>query len=173
MDFHFTTSCVTEPLAGWGKGPGYKVVIKGRRHLSRVQMFLEVRRITARRCPGYEDHLTQNHQSDELKKVAGQMLRRGLIHSRDFVFVKPPKSVTLRKPIRPRGRLLSLRVRFFNKIQIRMFNPKTDTLYFVFLTESKTDQNDPQRRWILWIISKTEYFGYMIRSVSLLRIRKE
>ena len=56
MDFHFTTSCVTEPLVGWGKGPGYEVVIKGRRHLSRDQMFLEVCRITARGCPGYEDH---------------------------------------------------------------------------------------------------------------------
>ena len=30
------------------------------------------------------------------KKVAGQMLRRGPIHSRDFVFVKPPRSVTWR-----------------------------------------------------------------------------
>ena len=46
--------------------------------------------------------------------------------------------------------------RFFTKIQKRI-----------------TDPNDPQRRWILWIISKTGYFGYMIRSVSLLRIRKE
>ena len=32
---------------------------------------------------------------------------------------------------------------------------------------------DPQLRWILWIISKTGYFRYMIRGVSLLRIRKE
>ena len=56
VDFHITTSCVTEPLVGWGKGPGYEVVIKGRRHLSRDQMFLEVCRITARGCPGYEDH---------------------------------------------------------------------------------------------------------------------
>ena len=46
--------------------------------------------------------------------------------------------------------------RFFTKIQKRI-----------------TDPNDPQRRWILWIISKTGYFGYMIRGVSLLRIRKE
>ena len=46
--------------------------------------------------------------------------------------------------------------RFFTKIQKRI-----------------TDPNDPQRRGILWIISKTGYFGYMIRSVSLLRIRKE
>ena len=56
VDFNFTTTCVTEPLVGWGKGPGYEVVIKGRRHLSRDQMFLEVCRITARGCPGYEDH---------------------------------------------------------------------------------------------------------------------
>lgn len=114
MDFHFTTSCVTwlipyaingftEPLGGWGKGPGYEVVIKGRRNLSRDQMFLEVCRITARGCPGYEDHWTQNHQSDELKKVAGQMLRRGLIHSRDFVFGKPPRSVTWRNQYGPEG----------------------------------------------------------------------
>ena len=35
------------------------------------------------------------------------------------------------------------------------------------------DTNDLQRGWILWIISKTGYFGCTIRSVSLLRIRKE
>ena len=46
--------------------------------------------------------------------------------------------------------------RFFTKIQKRIIDP-----------------NDPQWRWILWIISKTGYFGYMIRSVPLLRIRKE
>ena len=46
--------------------------------------------------------------------------------------------------------------RFFTKIQKRIIDP-----------------NDPQWRWILWIISKTGYFGYMIRNVSLLRIRKE
>ena len=56
VDFHFTTSSVTEPLVGWGKGPGYEVVIMGRCHLSRDQMFLEVCRISASGCPGYEDH---------------------------------------------------------------------------------------------------------------------
>ena len=35
------------------------------------------------------------------------------------------------------------------------------------------DPNDPQRRWILWILSKTGYPGYIIRRVSLLRIRTE
>ena len=55
------------------------------------------------------------------------------------------------------GFLLRKRIfRFFTKIEKRI-----------------TDPNDPQRRWILWIISKTGYFGYMIRNVSLLRIRKE
>ena len=57
------------------------------------------------------------------------------------------------------GFLIRKRIfRFFTKIQKRIIDP-----------------NDPQRRWILWIISKTGYFGYMIMipSVSLLRIRKE
>ena len=35
------------------------------------------------------------------------------------------------------------------------------------------DTNDLQWGWILCIISKTGYFGCMIQSVSLLRIRKE
>ena len=55
------------------------------------------------------------------------------------------------------GFLIRKRIfRFFTKIQKRIIDP-----------------NDPQRRWILWIISRTGYFGYTIRSVSLLRIRKE
>ena len=55
------------------------------------------------------------------------------------------------------GFLIRKRIfRFFTKIQKWIIDP-----------------NDPQRRWILWIISKTGYFGYMIRNVSLLRIRKE
>ena len=55
------------------------------------------------------------------------------------------------------GFLIQKRIyRFFTKIENRI-----------------VDSNDPQRRWILWIISKTGYFGYMIRNVSLLRIRKE
>lgn len=53
---HDAINGFTEPLGGWGKGPGYEVVIKGRRNLSRDQMFLEVCRITARGCPGYEGH---------------------------------------------------------------------------------------------------------------------
>ena len=32
--------------------------------------------------------------------------------------------------------------------------------------------NDPQQRWILWILSKTRYFGNMIQSISLLQIQK-
>ena len=44
------------------------------------------------------------------------------------------------------GFLIRKRIfRFFTKIQKRIIDP-----------------NDPQRRWILWIISKTGYFGYMI-----------
>ena len=39
---HDAINGFTEPLGGWGKGPGYEVVIKGRRNLSRDQMFLEV-----------------------------------------------------------------------------------------------------------------------------------
>ena len=47
----------------------------------------------------------------------------------------------------------------------------TRTFPFLF-KKGIIDPNDPQLRWILWIISKTWYFGYMIRGVSLLRIRK-
>ena len=48
------------------------------------------------------------------------------------------------------------------------------TRTFPFLFKKRIiDPNDPQLRWILWIISKTWYFAYMIRGVSLLRIRKE
>ena len=57
------------------------------------------------------------------------------------------------QPKQPMSRFLAWSVRFVTKIQKRIF--------------------DPQRRWIPWIISKTGYLGYMIRSVSLLRIRKE
>ena len=45
--------------------------------------------------------------------------------------------------------------------------------FFTKIEKWIIDPNDPQRGWILWIISKTGYFGYMIRDVSLLRIRKE
>ena len=37
---HDAINGFTELLGGWGKGPGYEVVIKGRRNLSRDQMFL-------------------------------------------------------------------------------------------------------------------------------------
>ena len=47
----------------------------------------------------------------------------------------------------------------------------TRTFPFLF-KKGIIDPNDLQLRWILWIISKTWYFGYMIRGVSLLRIRK-
>ena len=40
------------------------------------------------------------------------------------------------------------------------------------LTTAIIDLDDPQRRWILWIIPKTGYFWNMIRGVSLLQIRK-
>ena len=46
--------------------------------------------------------------------------------------------------------------RFFTEIQKRIIDP-----------------NDPQRKWILWIIFKVRYFGCMIRRVSLLWIQKE
>ena len=49
--------------------------------------------------------------------------------------------------------------RFFTKTPKRIIDPN--------------DIIDPQRRWIPWIISKLGYFEYMIRSVSLLRIRQE
>ena len=48
------------------------------------------------------------------------------------------------------------------------------TRAFRFLFKKRIiDPNDPQLRGTLWNISKTSYFGYMIRRVSLLRIRKE
>ena len=48
------------------------------------------------------------------------------------------------------------------------------TRTFPFLFKKRIiDPNDPQLRWILWNISKTWYFRYMILGVSLLRIRKE
>ena len=48
------------------------------------------------------------------------------------------------------------------------------TRTFPFLFKKRIiDPNDPQLRWILWIIYKTWYFGYMIRDVSSLRIPKE
>ena len=64
-------------------------------------------------------------------------------------------------------------VSFCTKIQILIFNPKTDISFF-FLQKSKNDHwskwsTTYQRRWIHWIISKTRYFG----RVSSLRIRKE
>ena len=57
------------------------------------------------------------------------------------------------QPKQPMSRFLAWSVRFITKIQKWIF--------------------DPQRRWIPWIISKTGHPGYMIRSVSLLRTRKE
>ena len=52
-------------------------------------------------------------------------------------------------------------------IRLRIFR------FFIKIPKRIIDPNDPQRRWILWIISIIGYFGYMIRGVSLLRIRKE
>lgn len=118
VDFHFTTSYVTwlilyaswyrnclingftEPLVGCGKGPGFEVVIMGRCHLSRDQMCMSYFR---QGMPWARASLNPESSKWWTKKVAGQMLRRGPIHSRDFVFVKPPRSVTWRNQYGPEG----------------------------------------------------------------------
>ena len=65
-------------------------------------------------------------------------------------------------------------MRFYTKIKMRVFLIRKRIFRFFTKIQKRTiDPIDPQRRWILWIISKTRYFGYMIRRVSLLRIRKE
>ena len=67
-----------------------------------------------------------------------------------------------------------IRVHFFTNVQIQICNPKTDIFRsFTKIQKCIVDPNDPQLRWILWIIFKTTYFGYMIRRVSLLWIQKE
>ena len=66
--------------------------------------------------------------------------------------------------------MFSLRVRFFTIIQILFLIRKRIFRYFTKIQKRIIDPNDPQRRWILWIISKPGYFGYLMRRVSLLRI---
>ena len=57
----------------------------------------------------------------------------------------------------------ALRLRFFTKIQIRTFYP---TRYFVAFTKilKRISRLSIMEVWILWIICKTEYFGFWIHA---------
>ena len=49
----------------------------------------------------------------------------------------------------------------FTKIQIPIFNPKIDISFLCKNPQKRVMYpNDPQRRWILWVLSTTEYFVY-------------
>ena len=89
--------------------------------------------------------LADKRNKEHLPKPFFKVIKKSVYMGANFL-VKSKSGSLIRKWI----------FHFFPKIQKRIIDP-----------------NDPQRRWILWIISKTGYLRYMIRSVSLLRIRKE
>ena len=87
------------------------------------------------------------------------------------VFIKNILILTLKSQLRESQ--INLQVHFFTKIQIWILIQKWTFRFFTKIQKWIIDPNDPQLRWILWIISKTGYFGYMIQSDSLLQIWKE
>ena len=89
--------------------------------------------------------LADKRNKEHLPKPFFKVIKKSVYMGANFL-VKSKSGSLIRKWI----------FHFFPKIQKRIIDP-----------------NDPQRRWLLWIISKTGYLRYMIRSVSLLRIRKE
>lgn len=68
------------------------------------------------------------------------------------------------------------RVRFLSVSQIRILlcHSKTDICFFTEIQKNRIiDPNDLRRRWIIWILPNTGFFGNMIRSISVPRILKE